>query len=218
MMRFHFLSSPRRVLVDAQNRVRALEVENTRLERTGDDTAAKGTGTVDEIRCDSVVFAVGDRVDDTVGLPYKNGMFITNPTPSGHEPDDAWFQVYDEASGKVVDGVFVAGWARKASEGLVGIAKRDGEWCGEVVQRYLANRAPRPARRLDEVHREIQALLESRRPDAVTKDDLQLLAEIEREEAIKAGIEEFKFPTNRDMLAAIRQRRMLVGGAECAPA
>jgi hypothetical protein len=52
----------------------------------------------------------------------------------------------------------------------------------------------------------------------VTKDDLQLLAEIEREEAIKAGIEEFKFPTNRDMLAAIRQRRMLVGGAECAPA
>lgn len=218
MMRFRFLSSPRRVLVDAQNRVRALEVENTRLERKGDDTAAKGTGTVDEIRCDSVIFAVGDRVDDTVGLPYKNGMFITNPTPSGHEPDDAWFQVYDEASGKIVDGVFVAGWARKASEGLVGIAKRDGEWCGEVVQRYLANRAPRPARRLDEVHREIQTLLESRRPDAVTKDDLHLLAEVEREEAIKAGLEEFKFPTNRDMLAAIRQRRMLVGGAECAPA
>src|SRR3989304_947621 len=147
MMRFRFLSSPRRMLVDAQNRVRALEVENTRLERKGDDTAAKGMGAVDEIRCDSVIFAVGDRVDDTVGLPYKNGMFITNPTPSGHEPDDAWFQVYDEASGKVVDGVFVAGWARKASEGLVGIAKRDGEWCGEVVQRYLANRAPRPARR-----------------------------------------------------------------------
>lgn len=218
MMRFRFLSSPRRVLADAQNRVRALEVENTRLERRGDDTAAKGTGTVDEIRCDSVIFAVGDRVDDTLGLPYKDGMFVTNPTPSGHEPDDSRFQVYDEASGKLVDGVFVAGWARKASEGLVGIAKRDGEWCSEVVQRYLANRAPQPARRLDEIHQELRTLLESRQPDAVTKDDLQLLAEVEREEAIKAGIEEFKFPTNQGMLAAIRQRRMLVGGAECAPA
>ena len=50
------------------------------------------------------------------------------------------FQAYDEATGKVVDGVFLAGWARKASEGLVGVAKRDGEWCAEVVTRYLATK------------------------------------------------------------------------------
>jgi ferredoxin--NADP+ reductase len=218
MMRFRFLSSPRRMLVDAQNRVRALEVENTRLERNGDDTAAKGAGTFDEIRCDSVIFAVGDRVDDTVGLPYKNGMFITNPIPSGNDPDDALFQVYDEASGKPLDGVFVAGWARKASEGLVGIAKRDGEWCTEVVQRYLANRLPQSGARLGNIDQELTTLLESRQPDAVTREDLQLLAEAEREEAAKAGVEEFKYPTNDEMLAAIRRRRMLVSGAECAPA
>jgi len=218
MMRFRFLSSPRRMLVDAQNRVRALEVENTRLERNGDDTAAKGAGTFDEIRCDSVIFAVGDRVDDTVGLPYKNGMFITNPIPSGNDPDDALFQVYDEASGKPLDGVFVAGWARKASEGLVGIAKRDGEWCTEVVQRYLANRLPQSGARLGDIDQELKTLLESRQPDAVTREDLQLLAEAEREDAAKAGVEEFKYPTNDEMLAAIRRRRMLVSGAECAPA
>ncbi len=218
MMRFRFLSSPRRMLVDAQNRVRALEVENTRLERKGDDTAAQNTGTFDEIRCDSVIFAVGDRVDDTVGLPYKNGMFITNPTPSGNEPDDALFQVYDEVSGKPLDGLFVAGWARKASEGLVGIAKRDGEWCTEVVQRSLANRPPQAGTRLEEIYQELKTLLESRQPDAVTREDLVLLAEAEREEAAKAGVEEFKYPTNDEMLAAIRRRRMLVSGAECAPA
>ncbi|MBI3607011.1 MAG: FAD-dependent oxidoreductase [Nitrospirae bacterium] len=218
MMRFRFLSSPRRMLVDAQNRVRALEVENTRLECKGDDTAAKGTETFDEIRCDSVIFAVGDRVDDTVGLPYKNGMFITNPTPSGNDPDDALFQVYDEGSGKPLDGVFVAGWARKASEGLVGIAKRDGEWCTEVVQRYLAIRQPQTNTRLGEIYRELKTLLESRQPDAVTREDLPLLAEAEREDAAKAGVEEFKYSTNDEMLAAIRRRRMLVSGAECAPA
>lgn len=217
-MRFRFLSSPRRVLVNAQHRVRGLEVENTRLEKKGEDTAAKGTGTVDEIPCDSVIFAVGDCVDESVGLPYKNGLFVTNPNPSGNEPDDACFQVYDEATGNVLEGVFVTGWARKASEGLVGIAKRDGEWCAEVVQRYLAGRPGRSAARMDEFCEELKTLIESRQPDAVTKDDLRILAEVEREEAAKAGVEEFKFPTNHQMLAAIRRRRMMVGGTEYTPA
>jgi ferredoxin--NADP+ reductase len=214
MMRFRFLSSPRRVLVDAQHRVRGLEVENTRLEKNGEDTAAKGTGTVDEIRCDSVIFAVGDCVDEAVGLPYKSGMFTTNPTRSGNDPDDSLFQVYDEATGKLLDGLFVTGWARKASEGLVGIAKRDGEWCAEVVHRYLAARAPRPTAKLDELGRQLKALIESRQTDVVTKDDLQVLGNIEREEAARAGVEEFKFPTNQETLAAIRRRRMMVSGAE----
>jgi ferredoxin--NADP+ reductase len=218
MMKFRFLSSPRKVLVDAQNRVRALEVENTRLEKKGDDTAAKGTGTADEIPCDSVIFAVGDCVDQTVGLPYKNGMFITNPNPSGNEPDDALFQVYDETSGKALDGVFVAGWARKASEGLVGIAKRDGEWCAEVVQRYLNGRPAKPVAKLDEFCRRLKALIDSRQADAVTKEDLQLLTEVEREEAAKAGVEEFKFATNKEILAAIRRRRAAVSGREFTPA
>ena len=82
-----------------------------------------------EFPCDAVVFAVGDKVDETVGLPYKSGMFVTNPNKTGNDPDDALFQAYDETTGKIMDGVFLAGWARKASEGLVGIAKRDGDWC-----------------------------------------------------------------------------------------
>jgi ferredoxin--NADP+ reductase len=218
MMKFRFLSSPRRVLVDANNRVRAVEVENTRLEKKGDDTAAKGTGTTEEIRCDSIIFAVGDCVDQSLGLPYKNGMFITNPTPSGNDPDDACFQAYDETSGKALDGVFVTGWARKASEGLVGIAKRDGEWCAEVVQRYLAGRPTRSAATLDEFSGRVKSLIESRQPDAVTKEDLKLLTEVEREEAAKAGVEEFKFATNQEILAAIRRRRATVSGREFTPA
>ena len=87
-----------------------------------------------------MVFAVGDKVDETVGLPYKSGLFVTNPNKTDNDPDDALFQAYDETTGKIIDGVFLAGWARKASEGLVGIAKRDGDWCAEVVSRYLATK------------------------------------------------------------------------------
>ena len=139
---FRFLASPKRVLVDAHNRVRALEMEETKLEPKGEDTAAVGLKQYYEFPVDSVVFAVGDRVDETVGLPYKNGVFVTNPNKTGNDPDDALFQAYDEASGQALPGVFLAGWARKASEGLVGVAKRDGEWCAEVVSRYLAGLSP----------------------------------------------------------------------------
>jgi hypothetical protein len=83
-----------------------------------------------------------------------------------------------------------------------------------VVHRYLATRAPRPAAKLDELGRQVKALIESRQTDVITKDDLQVLGDIEREEAARTGVEEFKFPTNQEILAAIRRRRMMVSGAE----
>ncbi len=206
-MGFRFLASPKRVLADANNRVRALEVEETKLEPKGEDTAAVGLKQYYEFPCDSVVFAVGDRVDDTVGLPYKNGLFVTNPVKSGNDPDDSLFQAYDEASGKVVEGVFLTGWARKASEGLVGIAKRDGEWCAEVVTRFLA---PRPLCRrgqIQELFSRLQARLNERKTRTVGLDGLRGLDAAEKSRSQKTDcIGEFKFLTNQDMLDLIQPR------------
>src|SRR4029077_1597056 len=141
-MGFKFLASPKRILVDGNNRVRGLEMEDNKLDPKGEDTVAVGLKQYYEFPCDAVIFAVGDKVDKPVGLPYKGGLFITNPNKTGNDPDDSLFQAYDEVSGKIMDGIFLAGWARKASEGLVGIAKRDGDWCAEVVRRYLATKTP----------------------------------------------------------------------------
>src|SRR2546425_4096611 len=80
-MHFHFLSSPKRVLTDGQNQVIGLEVEDTKLELKGTDPAAVGLKTYYTIPCDSVMFAVGDRVDEAVGLSYKKGGFLTRPQP-----------------------------------------------------------------------------------------------------------------------------------------
>src|SRR5262245_50834839 len=78
-MGFKFLASPKRILVDGNNRVRGLEMEENKLEPKGTDTAAVGLKQYYEFPCDSVVFAVGDKVDETVGLPYKNGVYCTSP-------------------------------------------------------------------------------------------------------------------------------------------
>ncbi len=100
-MGFKFLASPKRILVDGNNRVRGLEMEDNKLEPKGTDTAAVGLKQYYEFPCDAVVFAVGDKVDETVGLPYKSGLFVTNPNKTNNDPDDALFQAYDETTGKV---------------------------------------------------------------------------------------------------------------------
>jgi ferredoxin/flavodoxin---NADP+ reductase len=208
-MHFHFLSSPKRVLTDARNQVIGLEAEDTKLEPKGADFAAVGLKTCCTIPCDSVVFAVGDRVDEAVGLPYKNGVFVTNPNRTQNDPDDSLFQSYDEAAGAVIPGVFLCGWARKASEGLVGVAKRDGEWCSEVVLRHLADNALLSAEEISHKLKRLEALVKSRQPDVVQVDELLALSEMEHEEGQLRDIEEFKFPTNEEMLAAIRRKKSM---------
>ena len=206
-MGFRFLASPKRVLVDGNNQVRGLEMEDNKLEPKGEDTAAVGLKQFYEFACDSVVFAVGDKVDETVGLPYKGGVYVTNPSKTGNDPDDALFQAYDEASGKIVEGVFLAGWARKASEGLVGVAKRDGDWCAEVVSRYLANKPANTSAKavLDKLH----ALLKERKSRPVNVKGLRALEAAEK--AFKGStdcIGEFKYVTNQEMLGLIEHGRL----------
>jgi ferredoxin/flavodoxin---NADP+ reductase len=203
-MGFRFLASPKRILVDSNNQVRGLEMEDNKLESKGEDTVAVGLKQLYEFPCDSVVFAVGDKVDETVGLPYKGGVYVTNPNKTGNDPDDALFQAYDEASGQIVDGVFLAGWARKASEGLVGVAKRDGDWCAEVVLRYLATRSAgtSPKAVLDKLH----TLLKERKSHPVNVKGLRALETAEKTyKGTTDCIGEFKYATNHEMLSLIQQ-------------
>ena len=131
-------------------------------------------------------------------------MFISNTSNAGNDPDDSVFQAYDDTIGKVVDGVFLAGWARKASEGLVGVAKRDGDWCAEVVERYLATKSGGGNAKV--VLDNLQALLQTRRSRPVGVHGLRALEVAERSFAGKGdAIGEFKFAANQDMLKHIEQ-------------
>jgi ferredoxin/flavodoxin---NADP+ reductase len=204
-MDFKFLASPKRILVDGNNRVRGLEMEDNKLDPKGEDTVAVGLKEYYEFPCDAVIFAVGDKVDETVGLPYKSGMFITNPNKTGNDPDDALFQAYDETTGKIVDGVFLAGWARKASEGLVGIAKRDGDWCAEVVNRYLATKPPGNHSKV--VLDKLKTFLNDRKSHPVDVKNLRALEAAEKaHKGATDCIGEFKYASNQEMIELIERR------------
>ena len=202
-MGFKFLASPKRILVDGNNTVRGLEMEDNKLDPKGEDTVAVGLKQYYEFPCDSVVFAVGDKVDETVGLPYKSGLFVTNPNKTGNDPDDALFQAYDETAGKVMDGVFLAGWARKASEGLVGIAKRDGDWCAEVVTKYLSTKTPGSHSGTKIVLDKLASTLKTHKSHPVDLAGLRILESNEKAHWGEDCIGEFKFTNNQEMLKLI---------------
>jgi ferredoxin--NADP+ reductase len=205
---FRFLSSPKAIIRDEAGRVVGMECEENTMEERRGSLAAKGLGETTVVPLDTVVFAIGDVVDLDLGLTPARGAwgFATNPNPDPQDPDAATYQVFDPKAEQVIDGVFVIGWSRNASDGVVGVAKVDGEKGAGVVNRYLANRPGLPRR---EIYRRIGTIFNRIREKSVPvvhKGLWRILERIEREEALKQGLEEFKFGTNDEMLRNIGDR------------
>ncbi|MGH7366194.1 MAG: FAD-dependent oxidoreductase [Candidatus Rokuibacteriota bacterium] len=198
-LRFRFLASPRRVVAEG-GRVVGLEVEETRLERKADRVAAVGTGQTAVIRCDTVVFAVGDRVDEHAGLPYQDGLYLTAP---GEDPCAA-YQVLDPAAGAAQPGVFVVGWARRASDGVVGRARLDAETGIKHVAAYLAERPKRPRADAERAVESLRRALTERNAVVVDYAAVQRLEAAERARAAADEVQEFKFTSDREMLDLLR--------------
>jgi ferredoxin--NADP+ reductase len=92
----------------------------------------------------------------------------------------------------------VAGWAREASSGLVGVARKDGERGARAVYQYLQSL---PATgNITESLDKLRASLGGTGKPVVLKEDIQKLNLAEQDEAERLGLEEFKFATNEEML------------------
>jgi len=202
-MIFRFLASPTRVLTDADGRMCGLEVEENILVARDGSTSARGTGTYAELPVDSVVFAIGDRVDDAIGLPYAHGEFLTNPHPDTDDATTAAYQVYDPVHQKVLEHTYVVGWSRKASEGLVGKAKQDAEIGAEVVLHALADTPAPDVATVAERRQAIRHLVEERCGSLITQDEIALLEAAEQQRALEAQLPDYKFDSNEAMLTAI---------------
>jgi ferredoxin--NADP+ reductase len=194
--RFEFLSSPIQMLGE-DGLLTQLEIEDTTLILKDGDTKARGTGNKRTLDVETVIFAIGDKVDETFGLPTEWNEFVKDQNPR-YPVDGLSYEAFDPQANKPIDGIFVGGWSRKASDGLVGYARKDGINASKAVWQYLQTKEP-DASELDRITEKIKGL----RKPAVTKDDIRRLEIVEGEEAQKRGLEEFKFSTNEDMLRAM---------------
>lgn len=199
---FHFLATPRAIVSDTDGNVSGLKVEHTTLSTRPDGgTSAEGLGTTEVIPVDTVIFCIGDRVSSSFGLPLNRwNEYAKNPEPRFPE-DGISYEAYDEVNLQPINDVFLVGWAREASSGLVGRARKDGEKGAEAMLQYLRTlpQEEDPQQAL----MNLETYLKHVPGPVVYKSDFFKLVEIEEQIAEQRGLEMFKFDTNEEMFQAI---------------
>ena len=198
--RFEFLTSPVRFLGDDMGRVIGIEVENNTLVSEEGETRVHGLGKKRILDVDAVIYCIGDKVDMDFGLPVHKNEYVKNPEPR-FPVDGLSYEAYDPAVGKAVEGFFLAGWSRKASSGLVGVARKDGENVADAMLKYLRT-LPKVSVESPIINRLEDSLKKSGK-EIVSKDDVARLVTVEQAEADRLGLEDYKMETNEEMLAAI---------------
>lgn len=200
---FMFLASPQRIMGDDHGRVIGLEVEDTSLIlREDGSTKVQGLGTTRILNVDTVIFAIGDRVDESFGLPVKWNEFVKNPHP--HFPVEGLsYEAYNPEQQVPIRGIFVAGWSREASSGLVGAARKDGRNGAVAVLQYLSTSEINTVNPMAKLR---QHLLRLPKPFIDKAAWLKIEAAAEKI-AAERNLTEFKFSTNEEMLAVIASKR-----------
>ena len=191
------------MIASSDGKVAALEVELNRLVVENGRTSPKGTGEKTQIPLDCVIYAIGDQVDAALGLPFNRGAFVTNPEKLPGDPNPADYQPYDPETKSALDGIFLTGWSRNASVGLVGVAKQDAERGMKVVNEFLASKEGFDPAVVEQKIETVMDKLEEKKVAFVTKDDVAILEAREKEEAKKIKSWEYKYSSDEDMLGVI---------------
>ncbi len=172
--RFEFLASPVQMIGDENGRLKQVELEDNILVESNGDTKAKGTGHKRRLDVETVIFAIGDKVDEDFGLPVEWNEFVKNQSPR--------FPIDGISYESPFEDIFVGGWSRKASSGLVGYARKDGTNASKAVWQYLQTKQPTESN--------VQAIAEKMKglnKPVVSKEDIKKLEAIEQAEAQKRG-------------------------------
>ncbi|MFE6509659.1 FAD-dependent oxidoreductase [Nocardioides sp. NPDC057767] len=173
-----FLSSPVRVL--GEGRVTGVEIGRNRLERDADGVVrAVPTGETEVVETGMLLRAVGYKGLPVADLPYDGA--------TGTVPNER---------GRVLPGVYVAGWVKRGPNGFIGTNKTDAE---ETVEQLLddldADRIPVPVGDV----REITAVVRSRQPGMVDLAGWQAIDREEKRRGAESGRPRIKITDLEEM-------------------
>ena len=199
-LRLRFLYSPKEILGRDSKHVSGLVVEDNFLNLEDGAVVCKGLQTYKQIDADNVIFAIGDKVTDDLDLPLQGNEIYKADKPN-FPMEGISYEVGDPSTGKPLEGIFCAGWSRKASTGLVGMAHKDGLNAARAIQKYLSEQnvsIEGPSRS------EIEDYLRATGCRVVSGELLQQLDAAERKRAEEMNIDDFKFSTNDDMFEAMK--------------
>lgn len=205
IFRIKFLASPVRILGNDEHGIVGLEIEENTLIYENGSIKARGTGRKSMMDVDTVIFAIGDAIDPNFGLPFDRNEFVKNPKPR-YPINGISYESFDPISLTIIEDVFLAGWARKTSDGLVGNARKDGVNAAQAIDMYLQTLENPPSGNIEK----IEGFIRSRNKRIVDKFDLNGLLVAENKIAAERGFESFKFASNEEMLSIIEHNRITI--------
>ncbi len=195
---FAFLRSPRRLIGDESGSVQKILFEINALTLDNGRIVSHGTDRFELVDVDTVIFSIGSRVDESFGLPVGHGHFITTPDPR-FPVDGISYEIFNPELCASCEDVFVSGWARVASEGIVGLARKDAERGARAVLQYLETLPLVDAEAVEDVLHRLPKLSHP----VVNLETLSRLEAVEQKMAAQKGLPSFKFPSDEEMLRAI---------------
>jgi ferredoxin--NADP+ reductase len=193
-IKFRFLTSPASFSAGPGGCLEYITAEaNTLIDNQG-MIKARGLGEFSDLQANNLIFAIGDAVDEKLGLPCARYEFTVSAIP--HYPiEKVNYEVDGSSVGLPAQGIFIAGWSRQSSYGLVGQARKDGINGAEAVLKYLEGIKPNLKFKEPVIDR----------LDLVNNRDVFRLFDQEQAMATQLGVESYKFRTNEEMLSAIRR-------------
>jgi len=197
--RLRFLYSPVEILHATGGVITDVRFEENYLEITSTGTLAKGTRRYKNILADTLIMAIGDQVDDRLGIPMHGNHYPLEKIPRFPMGGVSYELVGSVIPGSEMEGVFVCGWSRNASSGMVGIARKDGVNAAGVIQAYLAETTPLEPVRLADLEKE----LHGSGYKFVRQADLLKLEDAEVQKAQAENLSEYRFDSNEEMLKAM---------------
>ncbi len=169
---FDFFAKP--VRIEGDGKVERVIVERTELDTDG---RATGTGETYAIPCGLVISCIGYRTPPIDGVPYDSdhGRFAND-------------------EGRIGDGLYCVGWARRGPTGTIGTNRPDGAAIADLVHADFGTAISRKAGRAG-----LDRLLGERGVDVVTFRDWQKIEAAEAERA-RDGSPREKFTDVDEML------------------
>jgi ferredoxin--NADP+ reductase len=187
-----FLVSPVEV-VGEDGRVAAVRIERNRLVQAADGSMRpRGTGEHETLECGMILRSVGYKGVPLPGVPFDEASG-TIPNVGG--------RVIGAATGEVVPGEYVVGWAKRGPSGVIGTNKPDAGATVAMMVEDVAGLTPAAG------DGEIEALLRERGVEVVTYADWKRLDAHETQAGAAQGRPRVKLTRVPEMLEVVRQGR-----------
>ena len=119
----HFFKSPKELR--GSNRIQKLVIEKNKLNGPAGKQKVEGTGETEEMKCGILFRSVGYRGVPILGIPFEESKGIF-PNEGGRISDN----------GKIVLGLYAAGWIKRGPTGVIGTNKPDSV---ETVRNIIAD-------------------------------------------------------------------------------